>query len=254
MRYCIAVLIGLLMLGCSTPGDLSKVEVGMTREQVVAVMGHPSSVSAIQNTVYLNYNIQEISVPQQIFMSHFGITGEVSGAYYVRLINGHVESFGKLGDFNSTHIPEQQLDVNVNINGSTPPLSIQPATTFAHATFDQTYQDGLAALNNKQFKLAADLLQQATILNRDSVEAWTGLGLARGGLHDWPNALYTFQHALTIDSNQVAAWAGLAGVYEMTGKTNKYLEALSRVRQIDPAMADAEVEWLKEEHARETEK
>ncbi len=78
----------------------------MTKEQVINCLGTPNSISAMDGVQYLRYNLY----PTDTHAS-YGIT-EV---YYVRVVNGKVDSFGQLGDFDSTKVPEIKSTVNLNI-------------------------------------------------------------------------------------------------------------------------------------------
>lgn len=80
------VLAGLLV-SCSTP-DTNALRLGMTKEEAIRVMGQPDSVSADRACDYLNYTLQV----------HTGY-GSMTRPYYVRLVDGRVESFGYIGEF-----------------------------------------------------------------------------------------------------------------------------------------------------------
>jgi outer membrane protein assembly factor BamE (lipoprotein component of BamABCDE complex) len=67
----------LLVAACATAGKISGVRIGMTKEEVVAVMGKPASVSAQGSAEYLNYALSETD--DQAFVG-------VTVPYYVRLI------------------------------------------------------------------------------------------------------------------------------------------------------------------------
>ncbi len=69
-------------------------------------MGPPASTSAKGKTEYLNYSLSETD--DQAF---YGITKP----YYVRIINGRVDSFGRLGDFDSTQKPTVRIETKENI-------------------------------------------------------------------------------------------------------------------------------------------
>lgn len=84
---------------------MNDIEIGMTKQQVIKILGQPSSTSAINNTTYLNYNLHEMNHP----------AGKEKTAYFVRVIDGKVESYGKTGDFDSTKVPESKTTVDVNI-------------------------------------------------------------------------------------------------------------------------------------------
>lgn len=83
--------IGLLLLvallaGCGTASRLNSVQLGMTRDQVVEVAGTPGSTSQMGSTQYLKYQL----INDWIFTDR----------YYVRLTDGRVDAFGRVGDFN----------------------------------------------------------------------------------------------------------------------------------------------------------
>lgn len=97
-----------LAAGCSTTHsgfrkpDMSKVHVGMTKGEVVASLGAPDNVATKGRLEFLEYGWDK-------FMD--GVVGAAEW-YYVRLIDGQVESFGRKGDFDSTKNPT--VDVNLN--------------------------------------------------------------------------------------------------------------------------------------------
>jgi len=79
-------LAALLLLGCATASKLNSVQLGMTRDQVIDAIGAPSSTSQMGETQYLKYQL----CSDWIFTDR----------YYVRLIDGKVDAFGRVGDFN----------------------------------------------------------------------------------------------------------------------------------------------------------
>lgn len=80
------LLLVILLAGCGTASRLNSVQLGMTRDQVVDVTGTPSSTSQMGNTQYLKYQLTS----DWIFTDR----------YYVRLTDGRVDAFGRVGDFN----------------------------------------------------------------------------------------------------------------------------------------------------------
>ncbi len=75
---------------------INQVSVGMTKQQVIDLIGSPSSTSAKDGVEYLTYNLDEIGGQKQV-------------PFYVRLTGGKVDSYGKRGDFDSTQIPTTRL-------------------------------------------------------------------------------------------------------------------------------------------------
>jgi hypothetical protein len=77
------LLIGLIMLlvGCSPWIGMHKVELGMSKPEVMQQMGKPSNASGSGNEEYLWY------IPANRFWER----------YYVHIVNGKVEAYGQLG-------------------------------------------------------------------------------------------------------------------------------------------------------------
>ena len=95
-----------LLAGCATAYKISNVQMGMTKQDVIRVMGPPASTSAKGKAEYLNYRLSETD--NQAFS---GITKP----YYVRIVNGRVDSFGRLGDFDSTQKATVRIETKENI-------------------------------------------------------------------------------------------------------------------------------------------
>jgi hypothetical protein len=74
----------LLLMGCASA--MNAVKLGMTQDQVISAIGSPSSTSEMGNTQYLKYQL----CSDWIFTDR----------YYVRLTDGQVDAFGRVGDFN----------------------------------------------------------------------------------------------------------------------------------------------------------
>lgn len=70
-----------LVAGCSPWLGMHKVDLGMDKTEVLQEMGKPNSVSGSGNEEYLYY------VPLNRFWER----------YYVFLVNGKVEAYGRLG-------------------------------------------------------------------------------------------------------------------------------------------------------------
>ncbi|MES2580068.1 MAG: hypothetical protein V4552_05925 [Pseudomonadota bacterium] len=69
-------------------------------------MGEPVSVSAKDGTEYLNYKLSETD--DDAFRGW-------TSPYYVRLINGKVDSYGRTGDFDSTKNPTIKIEKDESI-------------------------------------------------------------------------------------------------------------------------------------------
>ena len=94
------------LLGCAaTPVRMVDLQMGLNRAQVVQIMGSPTSVSSINESEYLNYNLCVNQCAGPIPFREFR-------PFYVRLINGKVESFGEKGDFDSTKTPITRVEID----------------------------------------------------------------------------------------------------------------------------------------------
>lgn len=79
----------------------------MTKEEVIHVMGTPDSTAAPGGGMEL----LRYELASTVAQAEYHITQE----YYVRLVGGRVESYGRMGDFNSTKNPTMNYNVNENI-------------------------------------------------------------------------------------------------------------------------------------------
>ncbi|MGA3008213.1 MAG: SHOCT domain-containing protein [Opitutaceae bacterium] len=80
----ILLIVVALFAGCATADKLNNVHIGMTKEQVIELLGAPDSTSAQANVEYLTYYLE--SDP------NYGR----DQPYMVRVVDGKVESFGRL--------------------------------------------------------------------------------------------------------------------------------------------------------------
>lgn len=80
------------------------ISLGMSKAEVINILGTPDSVSANKGVEYLSYTLRtETSFTRN--------TWGYQSNYFVRLVDGKVESYGRVGDFDSTRNPT--LDVNI---------------------------------------------------------------------------------------------------------------------------------------------
>ena len=85
-RWVVLFVIAGVIWGCAgTANKLDGIQLGMTRDQVIQVMGKPSHVSAREDVVFLNYKLRS----QSLFTDE----------YFVRITEGKVDLFGRRGDF-----------------------------------------------------------------------------------------------------------------------------------------------------------
>lgn len=79
----------------------------MTKEEVIKIMGQPTSTSAKEGTEYLTYMLAE--TPGQLADTRYATP------YFVRIVNGKVNAYGRVGDFDSTKTPEEKKTIDLNI-------------------------------------------------------------------------------------------------------------------------------------------
>lgn len=92
MRFVWIFLLGLALMGCQTTArTFNKIKPGMSREDVVAIMGQPESVSRVRDTDVLRYQIKET------------LNDWYPDTYYVQLRNGRVISSGPQSSFPASH-------------------------------------------------------------------------------------------------------------------------------------------------------
>jgi hypothetical protein len=104
MKYTQMLIIAILvsLVGCATASRMNRLSVGMTKQEVCSALGNPdSSASPGGGIDILRYELTTKERPY----------GRISREYYVKLVDGKVESFGKMGDFDSTKDPTLNLNI-----------------------------------------------------------------------------------------------------------------------------------------------
>ena len=81
-RWMFWIVLVALLSGCAPWIGMHKIELGMTKPEVMQQMGKPSNASGSGNEEYLWY------IPANRFWER----------YYVHLVNGKVEAYGQLGN------------------------------------------------------------------------------------------------------------------------------------------------------------
>lgn len=85
------ILAGVIFLaGCATAPKLNRLTVGMTKQEVVSVMGRPDSTSAVGDGVeLLYYKLSPQGGP---------VMNLVTEDYVVKMVSGKVVSYGKASE------------------------------------------------------------------------------------------------------------------------------------------------------------
>jgi len=84
-RVLFMALVLALMAGCATSGKTNQLQLGMSKAQVLEVMGEPSCTSAMGEVVLLKYRLFD-----------YGLLPE---NYFIKIIDGSVEAYGCAADF-----------------------------------------------------------------------------------------------------------------------------------------------------------
>jgi len=108
----VCLIILTLLIGCNvvpyTAHKMNMLELGMTKQQVVSLLGEPISISSKDDTLYLRYYLHEKLVGSPSRDAEYKY-------YFVRFVGGKVESFGRVGDFDSAKVPETKSTLDVNL-------------------------------------------------------------------------------------------------------------------------------------------
>ena len=104
MKHIVAFAFTLLLAGCALLGsgasNLNLVSLGMNKTQVTEIMGNPDTSSA--------------QAPHEYFIYYLTVDYGIVQNFFVRFENGVVESYGRVGDFDSSQVPEATINVNRN--------------------------------------------------------------------------------------------------------------------------------------------
>lgn len=96
-----------LVSACGTAPSarkMNEVSVGMTKAEVISVMGQPDSTAAKDGVEYMNYRLAT---------SALDFDESDTSEYFVRFMNGKVDAFGHRGDFDTAGNPIQHVEVQV---------------------------------------------------------------------------------------------------------------------------------------------
>jgi len=121
MRFCIALCVSVVLAGCvSSSSHLNSVSIGMTKPDVIKVMGQPTDTRGNSHAEFLIYHLASEPWIARAAAYHQGVAGYGEDDYCIRLVDGKVDAYGRQGDFDFSKVPEVKVDVNVNSNGQTP--------------------------------------------------------------------------------------------------------------------------------------
>ena len=93
------------LFSCANAHKTSLLSLGMTKKEVIRILGNPGSVAATDKAEFLRYFLYETS--DNAWRS-------IHATYYIKLENDKVVLYGRQGDFGITEKPKQTIDLNVN--------------------------------------------------------------------------------------------------------------------------------------------
>ena len=88
---------GAVLASCATMGKTNSLKVGMSKADVVSVMGSPKSTEASDSVEVLNYSLTDVFLGKH-------------QPYYVRLNNDKVSDFGKVAGFRGGQCPRTDME------------------------------------------------------------------------------------------------------------------------------------------------
>ncbi len=106
MKHILSLCVVVFFTGCvvlpSKRVSFNDIKIGMPRDEAVKMLGKPYRTSAKGNVESLYYN------ESALYIGVFGIgkVKEKNRQYELRLVDGKVESFGKLGEHSEDGEPE----------------------------------------------------------------------------------------------------------------------------------------------------
>jgi hypothetical protein len=105
-KIVICLILAISMCSCVTAKRMDRLSIGMTKEQVLRIMGDPASVASPGGgEELLRYELSETRL-----QAEYNITQE----YYVRLLYGRVDGYGRMGDYDSAKEPASNYNINEN--------------------------------------------------------------------------------------------------------------------------------------------
>lgn len=113
--FCMLVLV-CATLSCGTVThygkrpDFTMLSIGDSKSRVIELYGKPEESAAKGGSEYYIYTYAP-------WYDHNGADGNKE-FYYVRFVNGIVESYGRHGDFDSTKPQESTVNININKQAS----------------------------------------------------------------------------------------------------------------------------------------
>lgn len=105
-----------LLAGCvSTTNKTNAISLGMSKAEVIEIMGNPQSTRAAEGIEYMVYDLKLATNAGRCAATVFAFGAGCfrdKVKYFVAFQQGRVTSYGRVGDFDSTNDPEATINVN----------------------------------------------------------------------------------------------------------------------------------------------
>jgi len=112
IKYLITLIILLLLSGCATDIGSEKINLlkpGMTKNQVISILGQPDSLSNNGNIEYMQY--------RRCVSMCWALDPNLHKTrdFFVLIKDGHAAQFGDKGDFDSTSTPKIRVEKDISV-------------------------------------------------------------------------------------------------------------------------------------------
>ncbi len=98
---------------------------------------------------------------------------------------------------------------------------------------------GLAYARLDRYDDAIAAYRQAVSIDPGNGDIWIGLGLAYSKLKRYKDQIDAYRQALRINPENAGVWSGLAFACALSGNRTAALEAIQKLRHLDPKLADS---------------
>lgn len=108
----LVILIVITLSSCVTTTSttaINKISIGMSKSQVISTLGEPKDSRANDRSEYLIYGLHHMNNLDCYLNPNY-----CEHDYFIKLNNGKVISYGRVGDFDSTKTPEATINVKQN--------------------------------------------------------------------------------------------------------------------------------------------
>ena len=113
-----------------------------------------------------------------------------------------------------------------------------PAQAQAGAGAPDLLQRGEALLNEGKLPEALAVLREAVAAAPQSSTAYQRLGGAQLMSQDYADSVESFQHAISLDATNAAAFVGMGMAYLHTGRFGQARAAMVEAKRLDPSKQD----------------